>query len=78
MLAAENNHLKEKIKMLLEQPCNPRSWLSKIDHAFQFLQERTNFEPLIEPFTTNFKMVRNDVISTPLKPCLEVLPVLLI
>merc|ERR1712176_1410127 len=62
LLAAENQNLKEKIKMLLEQPSNPPSLLSKIDHAFRFLQEGTFFEPLIEPFTTNFKM---DEFSSP-------------
>ena len=64
LLAAENQNLKEKIKMLLEQPSNPPSLLSKIDHAFRFLQEGTFFEPLIEPFTTNFKMVRNTLSFT--------------
>jgi len=61
LLAAENHNLKEKIKMLLEQTSNPTLWLSKIDFAFRFLQERTIFEPLIESFTTNFKMVQFDL-----------------
>lgn len=56
----ENQNLKEKIRVLLEQEqSKPPSFLSKIDHAFQFLQEGTFFEPLIEPLITNFKMVRH-------------------
>ena len=60
LLAVENQNLKEKIKVLLEkEQSNSPSLLSKIDHAFQFLQEGSFFEPLIEPLITNFNLVRH-------------------
>ena len=58
-LAVENQNLREKIRILLEQEqSNSPSWLTKIDHAFQFLLDGTFFEPFIDPLFNSFHMVK--------------------